>query len=72
MNRLPICGLVLLILLNSCRSHNATTDITPDAWRADLRYLARELPNQHANAFHTVSRETLPAKWRGWMLPFRA
>lgn len=51
-------GLTLLILLSSCTSQNATTGITPDAWRADLRYLARELTSQHANAFHTVSRET--------------
>lgn len=58
MNRLPICGLTLLILLGSCASQNATTEITPDAWRDDLRYLARELPSRHANAFHTVSRET--------------
>jgi hypothetical protein len=58
MNRLLKRGLTLLILLSSCASQNATTGITPDAWRADLRYLARELPSQHANAFHTVSRET--------------
>ena len=58
MNRLPIPGLTLLILLSSCASQNATTEITPDAWRADLRYLARELPSHHAKAFHTVSRET--------------
>lgn len=51
-------GLTLLILLSSCASQNATTEITPDAWRADLRYLARELPRQHVNAFHTITRET--------------
>ncbi len=58
MNRSPILGLTLLILLSSCTSQNATTEITPEAWRADLRHLARELPSHHANAFHTVSRET--------------
>ena len=26
-------------------------------WREDLRYLARELPRRHANAFHSVTRE---------------
>ena len=57
MNRLLKRGLMLLILLSSCASQNATTEITADAWRADLRYLARELPSHHVNAFHTVSRE---------------
>jgi hypothetical protein len=27
------------------------------AWREDLRFLRRELPRRHANAFHAVSRE---------------
>lgn len=27
------------------------------SWRADLRFLARELPARHVNAFHTVSRD---------------
>lgn len=58
MNRLIKRGLSLLVLVSSCASQNATTEITPDAWRADLRYLARELPSHHVNAFHTVSRET--------------
>ncbi len=51
-------GLIFLILLNSCASHNATTEITPNGWRDDLRYLARQLPSNHANAFHSVRRET--------------
>lgn len=57
MNTLLKQGLTLVILLNSCTSQNATTEITPDAWRDDLRYLARELPGRHVNAFHTISRE---------------
>jgi hypothetical protein len=32
-------------------------NLTPEAWQADLQHLARELPNRHVNAFHTVSRE---------------
>jgi hypothetical protein len=55
-------GLMLLILLASCRSQNATTDLTADAWRDDLRYLARELPSRHANAFHMVNREDFAAE----------
>jgi hypothetical protein len=31
--------------------------LTPDQWREDLRYFAREMPKRHKNLFHTVSRE---------------
>ncbi len=55
-------GLVLLILLSSCTRQNATTGLNPDAWRDDLRYLARELADRHVNAFHTVSRENFAAE----------
>ena len=57
MNKLLSRGLSLLILLSSCASQNTTTEITSAAWREDLRYLARELPSRHINAFHTVGRE---------------
>jgi len=57
MNKLLACGLTLLILLSACASQNATTEITSAGWRDDLRYLARELPSRHINAFHTVGRE---------------
>src|SRR6266850_1063307 len=57
MKRMLPAGLVLLVALSACRSQNATTQISSDAWREDLHYLARELPNHHANAFHTVSRD---------------
>jgi hypothetical protein len=50
-------ALTLAILLTACAAQNATTNITPDAWRADLRYLAAELPRRHVNAFHTITRE---------------
>jgi hypothetical protein len=30
--------------------------LTAEQWRADLRYLAAEVPRRHKNAFHTVSR----------------
>src|SRR3989475_10311796 len=52
-----LSGLALAILLTACAAQNATTNITPDAWRADLRYLAAELPRRHVNAFHTITRE---------------
>ena len=50
-------GLTLAILLTACAAQNATTNISADAWRADLRYLAAELPRRHTNAFHTTSPE---------------
>jgi hypothetical protein len=65
MNRFLKLGLVLLILLNSCTSESAITEITPDAWRADLQYLARELPKHHVNAFHAVSREIFTSEVAG-------
>ena len=46
------------MLLSSCASQNVTTEITPESWREDLRYLARELPARHVNAFHTTTRQT--------------
>jgi hypothetical protein len=55
-------GLMLLVFLSSCGSQNANPQISSDAWREDLHYLARELPSHHANAFHAVSRETFDAE----------
>src|SRR5213594_1521407 len=52
-----LSGLAFAILLTACTAQNATTNITPDAWRADLRYLAAELPRRHVNAFHTTTRK---------------
>ena len=54
-------SLMLLLILTSC-SQNAGPHLSSDAWREDLRYLARELPGHHVNAFHTVSRETFDAE----------
>lgn len=31
--------------------------LSKEAWREDLRYLAREIPRRHKNAFHSVTRE---------------
>ena len=58
MKTMQLVGLALLVILSSCVSPNTTTQVSSDAWREDLRYLARELSRQHVNAFHTVSRET--------------
>jgi tetratricopeptide (TPR) repeat protein len=34
-------------------------NLTTEAWRADLRYFAEELPKRHKNAFHTMTRAHL-------------
>jgi hypothetical protein len=36
--------------------------LTSAKWRDDLRFLARELPKRHANAFHHVTRERFEAE----------
>ena len=58
---LHLC-LMLVLVLSSCGSQNPVSQISSDTWREDLRYLARELPRHHVNAFHTVSRETFEAE----------
>ncbi|MFZ0060719.1 MAG: S41 family peptidase [Pyrinomonadaceae bacterium] len=60
--KMVLVGLVLLVVMSSCSSQNTTTQLSSQAWRQDLRYLARELPSHHTNAFHTVSRETFDAE----------
>jgi len=62
MKRFLHVGAMLLVVLSSCRSQNANTQVSPDAWREDLRHLARELPSHHANAFHTITREAFDAE----------
>lgn len=31
--------------------------LTPQEWRADIQFFARELPKRHADAFHFTSKE---------------
>lgn len=37
-------------------------DLTPAQWRADLHFLAAELPKRHANAFYLISRATFDSE----------
>jgi len=37
-------------------------DLTAAQWRADLAYLAREVPRRHANAFASLSKEAFEAR----------
>lgn len=36
--------------------------LTKEQWHEDLKYLARELPTRHANAFHYISQERFEAE----------
>ncbi|HTF86875.1 MAG TPA: S41 family peptidase [Planctomycetota bacterium] len=65
MNQLLRRGLSLSILLASCAQRNPTTELDVEAWRADLEFLARELPERHVNAFHTITREAFTAEVAG-------
>ena len=52
-------GLILFCLslsISAAQAQQVTQ--TPQQWRADLGYLAQELPRRHLNAFHTISAET--------------
>jgi hypothetical protein len=37
-------------------------DLTQEQWHEDLQFLARELPNRHANAFHFIPRQRFEAE----------
>jgi hypothetical protein len=50
--------LLILLLISSTV---IAQELTPDQWRQDLNYLAKELPKRHKNAFHTVTRERFDA-----------
>ena len=52
----------LILLLGACGPKSASTQLTSEQWRADLQYLASELPRRHVNAFHSVSRERFSAE----------
>jgi len=51
--------LVLVAVL--CAAYGIAADtpplLSPDKWKADVAYMAKELPNRHKNAFHHISRE---------------
>jgi hypothetical protein len=48
--------LLLAALLIGAPALAQRPQLTPQQWRADLRYLATESVRRHKNAFHTVSR----------------
>lgn len=65
MRRSFLWGLVLLavaagliVFWKNQQEQPENLNISSEQWRDDLRYLARELPKRHANAFHFTPRDS--------------
>jgi hypothetical protein len=59
-NRIAILATCLLGLSLTAFAETKPQPLPPmsaEKWRADIDYLARELPRRHKNAFHAVTRE---------------
>ena len=54
-------GILALLLLLPLTVLAQLPPMTPEKWRADVDFIARELPKRHKNAFHRVSREEFNA-----------
>jgi hypothetical protein len=48
----------LLVTFAGTSSPQPLPRMTPDQWRSDIDFFARELPKRHKNAFHAVGRDT--------------
>jgi len=53
MTTLRVAVLVCWAAAGTCVS---AAELTPDQWRADVAFLAKELPQRHKNLYHTLSR----------------
>ncbi len=61
--KLSVC-LLVATLNGSGGASDLTAQVSPTSvtkWREDLRYLAKELPRKHGDAFHSISREKFEA-----------
>jgi hypothetical protein len=67
MNRFPVRCLALAICvlaLTAAFFAQSPTRLSPEEaanWRADLKFLAEQLPRTHKNAFHSISQEKFTA-----------
>jgi hypothetical protein len=59
--RKTVAALVFALLSLPAYSQTENLDLSAAQWREDLAYLARELPQRHANAFHFTPREQFEA-----------
>jgi tetratricopeptide (TPR) repeat protein len=48
---------VFVIVFGSFCSFGQSAQLTKEQWRADLRFLADEMPKRHKNLFHTMTRD---------------
>lgn len=61
-NLYKIAAVVLLLWPLSVGAQSSVKlELSPQDWQEDLKYLAKELPRRHKNAFHTVTREQFEA-----------
>ena len=54
MKNLRFLSLFLLFVVTTSHAQSNVT-ITSEAWRADLRYFASEVPRRHANFYNTIT-----------------
>lgn len=57
-----VSALLALIVLASAGFSQTSAEpaqMSPDKWRADLKYLATQIERTHKNAYHTVTRDDL-------------
>lgn len=52
-----LCCTLVPILLSAQGGGSRPPTLTKEAWREDLRYLAKELPKRHKNLYHATSQE---------------
>jgi hypothetical protein len=57
-----VAALLLALVLAANAESQIVPPMTPEQWRADVDFFARELPRKHKNAFHTVTRERFAAE----------
>lgn len=66
----PLLGalLSLIVLFPTAHSQSVRTAVVDRAeaerWREDLRYMAEQMPQRHANLFHTMTRQQFEAAVR--------
>lgn len=63
MKKRQILATALAVLLTSAVPAAATPipELTAEQWRSDLKFMAAEMEQRHANLYHTVSRENFQA-----------
>ncbi|MBV8197256.1 MAG: hypothetical protein JO263_03915, partial [Candidatus Eremiobacteraeota bacterium] len=58
---LVVGTLALSVRILAAQSAGSLPAITADQWRADLHYLAEQMPLRHKNLYHTMTPEAFRA-----------